>query len=114
MNATSCSGRLAASAQVVAPGRVVVDHRSGLQHRGRSLTIRAQASLVPPPAGVTLPKQQPVMPAPTFGFVANAEKINSRACMLGFFALIAVEAIAHRGLLEMLGLKVGSGLGFEL
>ena len=32
------------------------------------------------------------------GFVDNAEVINSRAAMIGFFALIALEAVrvAHR------------------
>jgi hypothetical protein len=34
--------------------------------------------------------------------------------MIGFFALIAVEAVTGKGLLELLGLTVGSGLGFEL
>ena len=33
---------------------------------------------------------------------------------IGFFALIAVEAIAHRGFLELLGIRVGNGLGFEI
>lgn len=32
---------------------------------------------------------------------------------IGFFALIAVEFIAHRGLLEMMGLTIGNGLPFE-
>lgn len=36
-----------------------------------------------------------------------------RGLQIGFFALIAVEAIAHRGLLEMLGLTIGNGLPFE-
>lgn len=33
---------------------------------------------------------------------------------IGFFALLAVEAIANKGLLELLGVTVGQGLGFEL
>lgn len=44
----------------------------------------------------------------------RAEKINGRAAMIGFFALLAVEAIAHKGILELAGLKIGGGLGFEL
>ena len=52
-------------------------------------------------------------PTGTFGFVRNAEVLNSRAAMIGFFALLAVEAIANKGLLQMLGLQVGKGLGFE-
>jgi hypothetical protein len=49
-----------------------------------------------------------------FGFVESAEILNSRACMLGFFALLAVELVAHRGLLELMGFQVGKGLPFEL
>jgi hypothetical protein len=41
------------------------------------------------------------MPNPRFGFVDWAEKINSRAAMLGFFGILAVEAIAGKGVLEM-------------
>jgi hypothetical protein len=51
--------------------------------------------------------------AATFGFVENAEVINSRACMIGFFALIALEAITGKGLFQLIGLSVGQGLGFE-
>ncbi len=32
---------------------------------------------------------------------------------IGFFALLAVEFAAHRGLLELVGIRTGSGLGFE-
>ena len=32
---------------------------------------------------------------------------------IGFFALIALEAITHRGMLEMMGLTIGNGLPFE-
>jgi hypothetical protein len=46
--------------------------------------------------------------------VDNAERLNSRAAMLGFFALLAVEAISNKGLLELIGLQIGNGLGFEL
>jgi Chlorophyll A-B binding protein len=45
--------------------------------------------------------------------VEYAERINGRACMIGFVGLIIVEAIAHKGLFEMLGFTVGQGLGFE-
>jgi hypothetical protein len=48
-----------------------------------------------------------------FGFVDNAERMNSRAAMIGFFSLLAVEAIAGKGLLELIGYKIGGGLGFE-
>jgi hypothetical protein len=32
---------------------------------------------------------------------------------IGFFAILAVEALANKGLLEMLGVGTGSGLPFE-
>lgn len=67
-----------------------------------------------PPAGVSIPPRQPDVPEPRFGFVDWAEKINGRACMIGFFALLLVESVSNRALLEMLGLTVGQGLGFEL
>ena len=40
----------------------------------------------------------------------QAEKINSRAAMIGFFSLLALEAIAGKGILELLGLNIGNGL----
>ena len=67
-----------------------------------------------PRAGVSMPPRQPDVPEPRFGFVDWAEKINGRACMIGFFALLLVESVSGRALLEMLGLTVGQGLGFEL
>lgn len=44
----------------------------------------------------------------------NAEIINSRACMIGFFALLLVEAVTSTPLLTLMGWRIGSGLGFEL
>jgi hypothetical protein len=32
---------------------------------------------------------------------------------MGFFGIIIVEAIAGKGIFEMIGFKVGNGLGFE-
>ncbi|KXZ49418.1 hypothetical protein GPECTOR_21g644 [Gonium pectorale] len=78
----------------------------------RACTVRVQA--VKPPAGVTLPPKQPDVPPPKNGFVDYAEKINSRAAMIGFFALLAVEGIFGKGLLELVGITTGNGLGFEL
>lgn len=74
------------------------------------VAVRAAAQL---PAGVSRPAKQPQTPEPRFGFVYNAERLNSRACMMGFIGTLLVEAIAHRGVLEMVGLKIGNGLGFE-
>lgn len=36
------------------------------------------------------------------------------AMQIGFFALIGMELILGRGLLEFVGLKVGNGLPFEI
>jgi hypothetical protein len=33
--------------------------------------------------------------------------------MLGFVALIIIEAVSGKGIFEMLGFSVGKGLGFE-
>ena len=32
---------------------------------------------------------------------------------IGFFALLIVELVAHKGLLELVGIRTGAGLGFE-
>lgn len=82
-----------------------------------SLRVRAAAGASPPaassppkrwpeevaPPGVPLPPQRPSKKAPLFGFVDFAEVTNSRAAMLGFFALLALEGVrlalrAPRGL----------------
>jgi hypothetical protein len=54
------------------------------------------------------------VPEPTFGFVTFAEKINSRAAMIGFFSLLAVEGISGHGLLELIGFSVSVWLGNAL
>jgi hypothetical protein len=74
------------------------------------VSVRAAA----PPSGVTQPPRSPVQPPPKFGFVENAEVLNSRAAMIGFFALLAVEAVAGKGLLELMGVTVGKGLDIGL
>jgi hypothetical protein len=55
-----------------------------------------------------------VVPPPKFGFVENAEVLNSRAAMIGFFALLLVEGIFGKGLLELIGVTVGKGLDIGL
>jgi hypothetical protein len=75
----------------------------------RSLAVRA----VQLPQGVSAPKRLPATPEPRFGFVYNAERLNSRVCMMGFMATLLIEAVAHKGVLELFGLSVGQGLGFE-
>lgn len=96
----STSGRqLSTSRLAVAPARVA----------RRAAVVRA-AKL---PQGVTAPPRTPTTPLARFGFVTWAEKINGRAAMLGFFGILLVEAIAHKGIFEMAGFTVGQGLGFE-
>lgn len=68
---------------------------------------------VPPPEGVTQPKRVPDIPPPSFGFVEKAERWNSRAAMVGFMFILLIELIANRGILQLTGFNVGSGLGFE-
>jgi len=65
------------------------------------------------PEGVSTPKQTPNLPTLTFGFTSRAERWNSRAAMIGFFSLLFVELIFGKGLLELMGISVGNGLGFE-
>lgn len=68
---------------------------------------------IPPPQGVTQPRKTPQVAPSSFGFVEKAERWNSRAAMIGFFALLAVEFFSKKGLLELMGIRVGEGLGFE-
>lgn len=65
------------------------------------------------PQGVTAPPRVPQKPESFIGFVPFAEKLNSRAAMLGFFGILLVEALAHKGVFELAGFEVGKGLGFE-
>lgn len=44
------------------------------------------------------------------GFVDNAEVTNSRAAMIGFFALLLLEAVTGKGILELMGIEVGNGI----
>ena len=71
-------------------------------------------ALAAPPKGVTQPPRSPVVPPPKFGFVENAEVLNSRAAMIGFFALLLVEGVFGKGLLELVGVTVGKGLDIGL
>lgn len=32
---------------------------------------------------------------------------------IGFFGLLIVELVAHKGILELVGIRTGAGLGFE-
>ena len=108
---------------------------------GSEVNIRddALANRAPPkpPKGVTFPTREPEARALRFGFVENAERWNSRAAMvrclltallvlsmgcwlstcllqIGFISLLILEAVANRGILDMMGIRVGGGLGVEL
>jgi hypothetical protein len=112
---------MAAFARPAAPSPLFAAARRSAPAPSTKLVARAgsDAAAAPltapkPPAGVSMPTRQPDVPEPRFGFVDWAEKINGRACMIGFFALLLVESVSGRALLEMLGLTVGQGLGFEL
>lgn len=89
----------------------VPSYRGRTLLRGAMLCVRAQQG---PPKGVTQPPRSPVVPPPKFGFVDNAEVLNSRAAMIGFFALLLVEAVFNKGLLELMGVTVGKGLDIGL
>ncbi len=64
------------------------------------------------PAGVPPPPVIPVPRPATFGFVDNAERWNGRASMVGWWSLLLVEAVAGRGLLDVLGFDTGHGINF--
>jgi hypothetical protein len=83
-----------------------------LRASGSRRVLRAAASKLP--AGVTAPPRQPQVPPPMFGWVDNAERLNSRAAMIGFFSLLLLEAVANKGLLDLIGFQTGKGLGFEI
>ncbi|PNW87121.1 hypothetical protein CHLRE_02g109950v5 [Chlamydomonas reinhardtii] len=94
-----------------------VSRRSGKVSTRFSRSTRAvvvRAAVVPAPKGISMPPKQPDVPPPKNGFVDYAERMNSRAAMIGFFALLAVEGIFGKGLLELVGITTGNGLGFEL
>ncbi|GBG69765.1 hypothetical protein CBR_g4596 [Chara braunii] len=62
------------------------------------------------PAGVEPPSESPRLSQNLIGFTEDAEVLNSRAAMIGFFGLLAVEFIANKPILEMLGVEIGKGL----
>ena len=72
----------------------------------RKKKIVASPTVVPPPPVV------PVLEPGKIGFVANAEMWNSRASMVGWWSLLLVEAVAGKGLLEIMGFSVGKGINF--
>lgn len=51
------------------------------------------------------PSKTPELEDPKFGFNSYAERLNSRAAMIGFAAILVIEYITGKGLLEWLGLQ---------
>ena len=72
----------------------------------------AKKKIVASPPGVPPPPLVPVLEPGKIGFVANAEMWNSRASMVGWWSLLLVEAVAGKGLLEIMGFSVGKGINF--
>jgi len=64
------------------------------------------------PEGVPKPPIVPVIEQGKFGWVDNAETMNSRASMIGWWSLLIVEFCAGKGLLEIFGVQVGKGINF--
>lgn len=50
------------------------------------------------------PSVTPDLEDPKFGFNSYAERLNSRAAMIGFAAILLIEYITGKGLLAWLGL----------
>lgn len=104
----------------VASRSIAPTRRSSIQRTPLRVSAVAQTPapsgprvFLPTPKGVSLPARLPSKEPLTFGFVDFAEKVNSRACMLGFIGTLIVEAVIHKGVLEAVGIRVGNGLGFE-
>jgi hypothetical protein len=51
------------------------------------------------------PTQVPNMKRPKKGFNRFSERLNGRAAMVGFAALVLIELLSGKGLLTLLGLS---------
>ncbi len=51
------------------------------------------------------PSVNPNLEDPKFGFNSYAERLNSRAAMIGFAAILIIEYTTGKGLLAWLGLQ---------
>ena len=51
------------------------------------------------------PSVDPKLEDPKFGFNSYAERLNSRAAMIGFAAILIIEYVTGKGLLAWLGLR---------
>jgi len=66
------------------------------------------------PQGVKTATRPPQDSETQIGFNPTAEILNSRAAMIGFFAVLLIEGITGKGILTFLGLKIGSGIDIGL
>eukprot|EP00793_Prasinoderma_coloniale_P003064 PRCOL_00006531-RA len=57
---------------------------------------------------------RPKLPPLVVGFCDNAERINTRACIVGLVSLFVLEGLFGRPFLELIGISIGHGLGFEI
>ncbi len=53
----------------------------------------------------TKPSLDPNIQRPKMGFNDYAERLNGRAAMVGFVAIIVIELVTGEGLLSWLGLR---------
>jgi hypothetical protein len=53
---------------------------------------------------MTQPTQQPKLSEPRYGFNSYAERLNGRAAMVGFLAVLLLEFVTGKGILGWLGL----------
>ena len=51
------------------------------------------------------PTTTPRLEEPKFGFNEYAERLNSRAAMIGFMLMVIIEYVTGQGVLAWLGLK---------
>ncbi|BAZ46164.1 putative CAB/ELIP/HLIP family protein [Chondrocystis sp. NIES-4102] len=51
------------------------------------------------------PSVTPKLEEPKFGFNSYAERLNARAAMIGFSAILIIEYFTGKGLLSWLGLQ---------
>ena len=51
------------------------------------------------------PTTTPRLEEPKFGFNEYAERLNSRAAMIGFILMVIIEYVTGQGVLAWLGLK---------
>ncbi|MEL6439778.1 MAG: hypothetical protein AAFQ80_11050 [Cyanobacteria bacterium J06621_8] len=51
------------------------------------------------------PSVTPDLEEPKFGFNSYSERLNSRAAMIGFGAILIIEYMTGKGLLAWLGLQ---------